>query len=203
MSRRTYVVFTLAVLSTLLTATAGFALPVSGCTGTADPDTYSCMFYPTDSGGNPATDTGIIQSPGGSDPVGAGYLVFLDYGYDPSTADLTDMSIWDEVLWFEGDVYPHAGDFQGADEYEVFTGAAMPSYATVTTYNSATAGMWYGFFEQNADGIYTYVPDTHSYTIYDASATAAAAATPEPATVGLILVGLIGLWAIRARLAFV
>jgi hypothetical protein len=176
----------------MLSAGAGYAYPVSNCTLGIDSDHFSCNFYPTNASGNLATDSGLISQPAGADPagVGAGYIIFLDSGTPLDSLHESNQSYWDEVVWFVGDL-----SLGGAsNEFEVFTGAAMPSYTTVQAYNGGGDDE---FLDQNANGIYVLTPTNHVYTVYDVLATQQI--VPEPATFGLIAVCVIGLFVMRAR----
>ena len=166
------------------------ASPVSSCTAGIDADHYSCNFYPTNSLGVIATDTGLILAPTGANPVGAGYLIFLQNGVVDNLANEQNKADWAEVLWVVGDL--SAG--LASNEFELFTGASMPSYTTVNTYNGGGDD---GFFVQNANGIYTYTPTNHSYVVFTIAATPTS--IPEPTTVGFALFGVIGLFLMRAR----
>jgi hypothetical protein len=166
------------------------ASPVSSCTAGIDADHYSCNFYPTNSLGNIATDTGLISAPTGTNPIGAGYIVFLQSGVIDNPADEQTPSDWAEVLWVVGDLFSGAE----SNEFELFTGSAMPSYNTVNTYNGGGDDE---FLVQNPNGIYTLTPTNHSYVVFTIAATPTS--VPEPTTVGFTLFGVIGLVVVRAR----
>jgi len=197
MLRVEYSVVTLAAAAILACAAPAMALPVSSCVSgvggmNIDADHFTCNFFTSDVMGNLATDTGLITDPAGANPVGPGYLVFLMNGTVDNTANEMNTSDWEEVLLLV------ANGMGVANTFELFTGASMPTYNTVTNYNG---GGDYAFLVQNANGIYDYQAYQHEYFVYSTAATTSF--TPEPSTVGLILLGSLGLLMLRRKSATV
>jgi hypothetical protein len=202
-----FLIFALAALVTLLSASAGLALPVSSCINTigADSNIYTCSLYPTNSNGGLSKKSSITYATYGIADQSPGYLILLKPGTTLTKANEKNRSNWDEVVSF-----PDLGGIGEASQAILCDAAScFPTYKEVKS--KADPFSLTFFTDMNANGIYYYPLDAGvismaNYVIYTPGAlplsddvtdtpNAITAATPEPASAGLFLLGIVGLFA--------
>ncbi|HEY3837012.1 MAG TPA: PEP-CTERM sorting domain-containing protein [Bryobacteraceae bacterium] len=208
----------LLVMFLLCVGTAS-ALPISSCSGPDSTD-FTCNLYPSDNFGFYSGDT-FINFPAGAVPTTPGFLVLLFPGDVLNSTNEANQSDWEQVIEYMPDT--NAGT--GSNLIQLWTNgctsgtpgdvSCFPSVATVQAGVAGTpsfydnqcsaAGMTQGDGDICAGaGIYNWFPDegnptqSHQYFIYTLDA-ATGSATPEPGSIGLLLLGASGLFAMRRR----
>jgi hypothetical protein len=189
----------LALCATLLagTAVAG-SIPQSSCTVTAGPNnsgpSFTCNLYPSDPLGNlnDQVTVGVPPSSIIDDPIGTGFVVLvkpgsdISSGYDPTRAD------WTQVLSFNDNGLGQAINMTlytlGCNNLgNINDNTCFPAISVNDISQFA--------FEPSA-GVYLYQPgDTrdHEYTMHFVSE------SPEPATAGLLGIGLVAILTVAKR----
>ena len=184
-----FALFVFAVGGLLSSATANAALIVSSCSMDnmgAGPG-FTCNLYESDNG----ESSRVVPLPA---PVTAGYVVLLESGDPNNTSDQNNVANWSDVLQFlnaDGNAVGSAITVQLLSD-----GFAFPTLATVLDHANAFILETHGNGPGNSD-LTVWDPPPNTYNIYS---DAGVNDVPEPATLSLLGVGLIGIGAFAKKL---